>query len=162
MTWTKHPDDYTDQLWSLGDAAYRLHCSATIFSNRTLSDGYVPADRVRGLMPRFRPAALRELLDAGRWQEATGGYFLADFAEDQPTRDHALKLRAQAAERKRRWLETHENGVPNGVPSSVPNAPPEPSRAVPSRTTSLRGYTEAYREAGPLGAAGEPFGQYDQ
>jgi hypothetical protein len=57
MTWTKHPDDYADQLWSLSDAAYRLHCSATVFSNRTLTDGYVPADRVRSLVPHFRAAA---------------------------------------------------------------------------------------------------------
>jgi hypothetical protein len=81
-------------LWSLSDAAYRLHCSATILSNRTLTDGYIPADRVRVLVPRFRPAALRELLDTGRWTTADGGYTLADFGTDQRSRESVLAERA--------------------------------------------------------------------
>jgi hypothetical protein len=86
MTWTKHGDDYPDRMWSLSNAAYRLHDHATIFSNRLLTDGHIPDDRLASLAPltdEERALAVSQLVARGLWQREAGGYCLAEFGIEQ-------------------------------------------------------------------------------
>lgn len=85
MSWTKTSDDIPDRLWSLSDAAYRLHSHATVWSNRLLTDGDIPADRLRVLVPRFRASAVVELESAGLWSKTESGYRIEGFLVDQPS-----------------------------------------------------------------------------
>ena len=39
MTWTKLSDDYSDDCWTLSDAAYRTHTDGLVWSNRKLLNG---------------------------------------------------------------------------------------------------------------------------
>lgn len=85
MSWTKTSDDVPDRLWSLSDAAFRLHSHATVWSNRLLTDGEIPADRLRVLVPRFRASAVVELESAGLWSKTETGYRIEGFLVDQPS-----------------------------------------------------------------------------
>lgn len=66
MTWTKLSDDFSDDCWTLSDAALRLHVEGLNWSNRKLLDVRIPRDDVRKFK---RPEALPELLDGGWWRE---------------------------------------------------------------------------------------------
>ncbi len=142
MTWTKHPDSHPDDLWALSDAAYRLHDHATIWSNRMLTDGFIPDARVRVLVPRFSRGALRELLDASLWRAVEGGYLLLDFAAHQPSRADVLGERERWAEVKRRTRAARNQdgsgispaGTTGESPGIRPGGTPRRGPNVPSRT----------------------------
>lgn len=107
---------------ALSDAAYRLHTQALLWCSRTLTDGHVPEDRVRRLVPTFKPAALRELLagDKPMWVPAAGGgYTIHDYLDWNDTRDevlaareHIRKVRSAAGKKgaAKRW---QQNGAPS-------------------------------------------------
>jgi len=86
MTWTKIDDEDTEASWDLSDGAYRLHHSGLVYCNHHLTDGYVPASRLAVLMPAYDPAFLAELLAADKWGAVTGGYQIANFLRDQPSK----------------------------------------------------------------------------
>lgn len=89
MTWTKLSDDFTDDCWTLSDAAYRLHSDALVWSNRKLLDCVIPKEDV----PRFakRPEAIQELLDGGYWSDAGPDYVIRHQARYQRTREAVIK-----------------------------------------------------------------------
>lgn len=92
MTWTKLSDDYSDDTWTLSDAAFRLHTEGLIWSNRKLLDCRIPRDDVR----RFakRPEALGELLACNWWREDGDVYEIRHHAAYQRTRDEVLSRQA--------------------------------------------------------------------
>jgi hypothetical protein len=69
VTWTKLSDDFTDETWTLSDAAAPLLVDLHVWSNRKLLDCKVPLVD----LPRASRAheALDELL-AGRWCATDG------------------------------------------------------------------------------------------
>ena len=101
MTWTKVPDDHIDHTWALSDGAHRLYVAGLVFSNRALTDGVIPRDRLAGLMPKARPALVAELIQAGLWRAVGGGWEVADFHQDQPSREEVEAQRAYDAIRQR-------------------------------------------------------------
>jgi len=102
MTWTRLSDDAIDVMWDLSDGAFRLHVSATILSNRLLSDGFVRRDRLRTIVQRLRQSDVQDLIAAGVWREAPGGYELIDFHLYQQTRAAVLERREMEREKKHR------------------------------------------------------------
>jgi hypothetical protein len=107
MTWTKIDDEDTEASWDLSDGAYRLHHSGLVYCNHHITDGHVPASRLAVLMPAYDPAFLAELLAAGKWGAVTGGYQVANFLRDQPSKSEVMarreKNRADVAE----WRRNH-------------------------------------------------------
>jgi hypothetical protein len=89
MTWTKLSDDFTDDCWSLSDAAYRLHSEGLVWSNRKLLDLLIPKEDV----PRFakHPEAVTELLDQGFWKDVGDRYLIRHHAQYQRTREAVIK-----------------------------------------------------------------------
>lgn len=69
MPWVNLDDKMPEhpKVDGLTDAAFRLHIAAICYCNRHLTDGLVPADKVRRLVPRFRQTALDELTDRAMW-----------------------------------------------------------------------------------------------
>ncbi len=108
MTWSKLSDDYSDDAWTLTDAAFRLHTEGIVWSNRKLLDCIISKDDLR----RFAktPEALQELLDAGFWQDAGTCYVIRHHAQYQRSREAVLKQ--QEANR--------ENGGKGGRPKGKP------------------------------------------
>lgn len=110
MTWAKLSDDYSDDCWTLSDAAFRLHTEGLIWSNRKLLDCVLPKDDLR----RFakRSDAVQELLDTGFWQESKdgGSYIIRHHADYQ--RDREAVIAQQEANRA--------NGKKGGRPPGIP------------------------------------------
>ncbi|UKA57517.1 hypothetical protein [Arthrobacter sp. FW306-2-2C-D06B] len=88
MTWAKLSDDYSDDTWTLSDAAFRLHTEGLVWSNRKLLDCVLEKDDLR----RFakNPDAVGELLDAGFWQESGTCYIIRHHAQYQRTREAVI------------------------------------------------------------------------
>jgi hypothetical protein len=87
MTWTKLSDDFTDDTWTLSDAAYRLHSDGLVWSNRKLLDLHIPKDDLR----RFKkPEAIKELLDGGWWASDGDHYVIVHHARYQRMRDAVI------------------------------------------------------------------------
>ncbi|GAB2828384.1 hypothetical protein GCM10027022_19390 [Alpinimonas psychrophila] len=87
MTWTKLSDDFTDDTWTLSDAAYRSHSEGLVWSNRKLLDLRIPKDDVR----RFKnPEAIGELLAGGWWIDQGAYYLIQHHAAYQRLREAVI------------------------------------------------------------------------
>lgn len=75
MAWVNKDDQFPEhpKVWALSDAAYRLHDAGIHYCNRHLTDGRIPAVKVRSLVPRFRQSALNELTDRAMWLPTANG-----------------------------------------------------------------------------------------
>jgi hypothetical protein len=105
----------------LSDGAYRLHSSAMHYAARHLTDGAVPAGKLRRLVPNYKRTQLAELLEA-RLLHAPGEacdtkqcrpagddeYVLHDFLEWNKPREWWLDKRAKDAARQAEWRAEQE------------------------------------------------------
>lgn len=67
---------------ALSDGAFRLHVSGLCYSARHLTDGFIDADKVARLVPKFRSKHLGELLVRGLWVEnGPKGFAIHDFLD---------------------------------------------------------------------------------
>jgi len=89
MTWTKLSDDFTDDTWTLSDAAARMHVDGLVWSNRKLLDLHIP----KVDLARFAktPSAVTELLDGGWWHEDGEHYVIDHHARYQRLREAVIK-----------------------------------------------------------------------
>lgn len=124
MTWTKLSDDYSDDCWTLSDAAFRLHTEALVWSNRKLLDCVIPADDLR----RFakNPEAAPELVDVGWWVLTDDGFYVI--------RHHATYQRTREA-----VLNQQSANATNGAKGGRPRKPGRERHGTPrpSETESL-------------------------
>jgi hypothetical protein len=67
MTWTKTGDEFSDECWTLSDAAYRLHHEGLTWSNRKQTEGQLAKDDMRRWARR--PEAAEELVNVGWWED---------------------------------------------------------------------------------------------
>jgi hypothetical protein len=111
MPWGRIDDDLYDhpKVHELGK--YRLPCIglyALVLSwcNRYLTDGYIPADRVKGF--GGTPALAEQLVRVGLWDKTTDGYHVHDF----------LDYNASAEQVMYRRLNFRELGKRGGIASA--------------------------------------------
>lgn len=159
MAWVKIDDGFTDhpKVEALSDRAFRLHLAGLCFCARTLSDGFIPDDRVRRLLPKVTKAMVKELTTAGVWIEGVGGFSVKDYLTYNPSKAKVLADREAAAERKRKWAEKNagKNGVPNDGENAAPTRP-DPSRPVGARDGSTGSPLAVVPSPAPSGGDGEP------
>ena len=113
MTWTKLSDDFSDDCWTLSDAAFRLHVEGLVWSNRKLLDLHLPKEDVR----RFakQPDAAAELVSVGWWTDEGSHYVIRHHGGYQPTREAVLARQAANS----------SNGRKGGRPRKGTGAPRE-------------------------------------
>lgn len=102
MTWTRLSDDFADRpdILELSDAAFRLHVSAMVWSNRQLTNGLIPSRVVRML---GEPDVAEELVRAGLWEPVDGGHQL-DWSDQESA--ETVRARQEAnAKRNREYRE---------------------------------------------------------
>jgi hypothetical protein len=101
MTWTKLGDEFSDECWTLTDAAFRLHVESLCWSNRMLTDGQLSKDEMKRWA--HRPEAAEELVNRGYWEDHGGHYQIIHHIGYQPlaesVRRVSLANRANAAKR---------------------------------------------------------------
>lgn len=89
MPWANLDDQFPKhpKVVRLTDAAFRLHVSGICYAAQYLTDGHIDAEATRLLVPRFRNAALTELLTKGLWLEAGDSYRIHDYLQWNRSRD---------------------------------------------------------------------------
>lgn len=115
MTWAK----FDDRFWchpkvvALSDRAFRLYVTSVCWAASQETDGEVP----RAMLPVFRgtPAAAAELVRAGLWEAAEGGWRIHDFLDYHPSRaeldaERARRSSVAAAAAKARWQAPADEG----------------------------------------------------
>lgn len=128
MVWARLDDSILDnpKIASVGVLGFALHVGAITWCARNLSDGFIPAGRVGslfdwgGVLERDRepdsgralggdgPRAVgfaigwarvaQQLVDANLWHEVPGGYVVHDYLDFNPSRETALRQRAEKSE----------------------------------------------------------------
>jgi hypothetical protein len=83
VPWANLDDQYAEHPnnWILSDAAFRLHTAAICYANKHKTDGRVVVSKVPTLVPKFKRAALVELLDRGHWIDKGEEYEIRDFLD---------------------------------------------------------------------------------
>lgn len=103
MTWLKLSDDFGDQCADLSSDAFRTHVEGLLWTMRRETGGRLSVRDVSRFSEVDDPdAAVRELLAAGFWREAAGGYEVVHHIEHQPEPDVIARRRQATAERVRR------------------------------------------------------------
>lgn len=149
MPWARIDDSLYDhpKLDALGPS--RLPCVglntlALSWSNHWLTDGFIPADRVRKL---GGTAALADkLVAAGLWERVGEDYRIHDFEEYNETRETVLSERASARERMRNRRRNAGGEFASRSPDVLPRVrtntnrssgdvrPPRPVPSLPDHT----------------------------
>lgn len=109
MPYLNLDDEFAENNEHLSDAAFRLHVAGLCFSARKLTDGHLTTSQARRLVPGFKAASLRELVNAGAWVEAPGGYQIKNYLKWNRSREwwesrrkgEAARLVEYRAKRKR-------------------------------------------------------------
>jgi len=114
MPWVNMDDGFPEHPKNdaLSDLAFRLQVSAICYSNRHLTDGIVPAEKVPRLVPKFRKSAVDELVRGCHWyyDESEDSYRIHDFLDWNRPRGKVLaererKSKAGKKGAQRRWHE---------------------------------------------------------
>lgn len=138
MTWLRLDDGFAahPKVAHLSPHAFKLHVSALCYCAQFLTDGFVPTARPGLLMEGYRPAQVTELVDAGLWEPAEGGYWLHDYLKYNPSRE---KVEAEREAARNRQLKHRRNGVTNAVTDGVTNGVSHgsPRHTTPSRPDPL-------------------------
>ncbi|MDH6237046.1 hypothetical protein [Cryobacterium sp. CG_9.6] len=118
MTWTKLSDDFTDDCWTLSDAAARLHVEGLTWSNRKLLDLRIPKDDLH----RFKtPQAIAELLSCGYWADAGNHYQIIHHADYQRLREAVIRQQSvNKVNRAQRGLKSAPPREQSGGPKFLP------------------------------------------
>jgi hypothetical protein len=98
---TEHP-----KVDGLTDAAFRLHVAGICYCNRHRTDGKLAAATVPRLVPRFRRAALAELVSRGIWYDLNGAgeYEIHDYLQWNDSRAEIEEFsQKQRKNAQKRW-----------------------------------------------------------
>lgn len=152
MSWVSLDDGFADhpKVLDLTDAAFRLHVCAMCWVGRRLTDGAIRARELRILVamlpnPPEDPASLlKEILDAGLWEETSDGWVIHDWLKYNPCAGKVVAKREASAERQRRFKERHAqtpddcgNASDNALPNALPNALKTGSPPLPINASDL-------------------------
>lgn len=129
MAWARLDDRFSEhpKIIGLSDRAFRLHVTAIVYAARNRTDGHVPGPLARtwGYPARF----VSELLAAGLWEKADGGYLIHDYLEYNPSRadleekDQKIKSARSLAGKRgaaARWQRDDE-GMANAMANAMAN-----------------------------------------
>lgn len=108
MPWVPLDDEFPEHPKNdaLSDLAFRLKVAGICYSNRHLTDGLIPADKVPRLVPRFKRSALNELLNASHWtyHESIATYEIHDYLQWNKSRAQIEEESERQRKRARkRW-----------------------------------------------------------
>lgn len=149
MGWVRLDDNFADhpKVIALSDTAFRLYIETLCYSNRQLTDGFIPMAVYLKLSPNDDADYL---IDAGLWESAIKGYSIRSYNEYQPTREKVEEKRGQAKERLRRYREKQNgNAIETEIqrhPQPIPNpTQPNPNKDIEQDKNYLEPVNEEYQ-----------------
>jgi hypothetical protein len=82
--------------------ALALYAIGLMYSNRHLTDGFLPMSTIQSFPHLTKPAAVADaLVSAGLWEKVTGGFKIHDFADHNPSATVIKRKRRDDRNRKR-------------------------------------------------------------
>lgn len=157
MAYARLDDGFTDhpKIDRLSDGAFRLHVAGIVYSSRLLTDGFVPAASVQRLMPRFKPAYLKELAKAGIWTPSTDddGWWIHDYLDHNEPREKVLARREAS---RRRQAHHRERGTESSDRDDTGRYAAS-SRAASRRDSRRDGPRDSRRESQGVSPATSPL-----
>jgi hypothetical protein len=172
MAWVKLDDQFPDhpKIVAAGAEAAWMYVVALCYSNRMMTDGFIPQNQVSRLVSSVSDNQLVErLIEVGLWEVRTrpAGYYIHDYLIYQPSRSQILKERqaararmaASRADSGSPELHPNNNGTsPAPVPVPVPFSDPsvllkEKEQASSTGKAALRAISHAQKERNARHAA---------
>jgi hypothetical protein len=120
MTWTRLSDTFAEEMEAaeLDPDAVILHVAALCYCNRLLTDGKIPARKIKTLYPLEDPElAAKALVDADLWTLSEDGqsYQIANFLTDQRPAEKVLREREANRVRQQNWQDVKRGHKPRAV-----------------------------------------------
>lgn len=124
MGWVRWDDDFYDHpKWiKAGPLGIALGAVATAWCNRNLTDGNIPAAKVRTLIafdgiedggqPVTSAGIAERLVEVGLWNAVPGGYEIHDYLDRQPSKAEVLEKREKERQRWERRSSKASNDTP--------------------------------------------------
>jgi hypothetical protein len=106
MPWARLDDmlPVHPKIRALSDSAFRLYISAICWSSLHRTDGHVPSNQLRFVSDvRRSQQCVEQLLQAGLWETADGGWLIHDYLEYQPSAEKVRQDREAKRQRQERW-----------------------------------------------------------
>jgi hypothetical protein len=101
--WTKLDDNFPDheKVMEAGPLASWLYVCGLCYSNRLLTDGFIPAGQLRKLADvKNAPTLASTLVHVGLWEQVEGGYKIHDYHSYNMTAEEAKAKRAEISEKR--------------------------------------------------------------
>jgi len=154
MGWVRLDDNFADhpKVIALSDTAFRLYIETLCYSNRQLTDGFIPMPVYIKLSPNDDADYL---IEAGLWEEVHGnvispdlltGYQIRSYTEYQPTREKVEEKREQAKERLRRYRETQKGNADETQMKRHPQPIPNPTQPNPNKDIKENNYLQTIHQ----------------
>lgn len=139
MGWVRLDDNFADhpKVIGLSDTAFRLYIEALCYSNRQLTDGFIPMS-VYVKLSKLDEADY--LIEAGLWEEVEKGYQIRSYTEYQPTRSKVNEKREQAKDRLKRYRERQSENADETQMKLHPQPIPNPTQPNPNK--DIKNYLE--------------------
>ena len=164
MGWVRIDDNFADhpKVVALSDSAFRTYIVALCYSNRQLTDGYIPLAVYDKIGKKGDGA---DLVDADLWEVVAGnvnneelitGYQIRSYDEYQPTRDKVEEKREQAKERLRKYREAQKGNANETQMKRHPQPIPNPTQPNPNKDIKDNYYLEPINEEDNQGLTPAP------
>jgi len=106
MPWVRFEDGFAEhpKMLAVGPLGMALQVAAVCYANRALTDGFLPRAKVATLLDLEGLAdwhtLAKDLVEAGVWDEADGGWRIHDYLDYQPARDDVVGAREATQQRR--------------------------------------------------------------
>jgi len=132
MGWVRIDDNFADhpKVIALSDSAFRTYITALCYSNRQLTDGFIP-HAVYDRMGVKGDSV--ELVGADLWELHENGWQIRSYTEYQPTREKVNEKRDQARERLKRFRERQGGNADETQMKLHPQPIPNPTQPNPNK-----------------------------
>jgi hypothetical protein len=127
MAWIRLDDGFADhpKVLAAGVEAAWLYVCGLCYASRQLTDGFIPAPKIRQLVTTREADALAErLVVVGLWERVEGGYAVHDYLDYQTSAATVKAERNGNAERQAQWRARQAEKKRGGSPPGSGNGPP--------------------------------------
>src|SRR5680860_207298 len=148
MGWVKLDDNFfrNPKVLEISGEAKLLYVAGICYSGSSLTDGFIPKNAVRSLAADADVSAnskrVKELLNAGLWEENPRGYGIHDYLDHNTSADDVRKKREQARHRARKqrgeFAETSREVPENNSESSREVTEPETETETETETSEAK------------------------
>ena len=120
MSWFPLEETITDhpKILQAGHKGFALYVAGLCYASKHLTNGFIPMTVVSLLLPDLRAQVAKVaagLVNAGLWEEASGGYQVHDYLDYQRSREQVEARRREGAARQRKLQDKRRPAVSNAV-----------------------------------------------